>query len=245
MLDRCQYYWSPERAASIRLTIGVEAAPSALTMNPFFNQYLAVEKGLADNTILAYRPTLKLLFCYTDVDAKSPFRFDFWNVPRASWSVLSGFASTDREACGTFCVDVYTADTLDKSVDDLYIDDLDEKRILSFLEHGESERNWTARTRNARLAGIPTWFRFIAREQPDLMLQCQQIRAISNKRTDHRVIEHLEEEEIKAWLDAPKAGDKNRLRDHALLLLLSSLDQNEERWPAQFSKTTMRRGCST
>jgi site-specific recombinase XerD len=149
----------------------------ATTMNPFFNQYLAVEKGLAENTILAYRDTLKLLFCFA-------------------------------------------ADTLKKSVDDLHLEDIDEKRILAFLDHGESERDWTARTRNARLAGVRSYFRFIAREHPALMLQCQQIRAIPNKRTSHKVIEHLEEEETKALLASPRAEDRNGLRDHALLLLL-------------------------
>ena len=149
----------------------------ATTMNPFFNQYLAVEKGLATNTILAYRDTLKLLFSFT-------------------------------------------AETVKKSVDDLQLEDLDEKRILSFLDHGETDRGWTARTRNARLAGIRTYFRFIAREEPSLMLQCQRIRAIPNKRTEHKTIEHLEENETKAFLDSPKPDERNGLRDQALLLLL-------------------------
>lgn len=151
--------------------------PVATTMNGFFNQYLAVEKGLAPNTILAYRDTLKLLF---------------------------GFAAEAEQ----------------KSVDDLLLEDLEQKRILSFLEHGESERDWSARTRNARLAGIRTYFRFIAREEPALMLQCQRIRAIPNKRSQHRIIEHLEENETRALLDSPKPDERNGPRDQALLLLL-------------------------
>ncbi len=30
----------------------------------FFSHYLPVQKGLADNTILAYRDAIKLLLCY-------------------------------------------------------------------------------------------------------------------------------------------------------------------------------------
>lgn len=30
----------------------------------FFNDYLAIQRGVSDNTILAYRDSLKLLFCY-------------------------------------------------------------------------------------------------------------------------------------------------------------------------------------
>ncbi|MHC4183572.1 MAG: tyrosine-type recombinase/integrase [Planctomycetota bacterium] len=33
-------------------------------MNAFFNQYLAIQKGLSSNTIFAYRDALKLLFCF-------------------------------------------------------------------------------------------------------------------------------------------------------------------------------------
>ncbi|MDP6502995.1 MAG: tyrosine-type recombinase/integrase [Planctomycetota bacterium] len=151
--------------------------PIATTMNPFFNQYLAAEKGLATNTILAYRDALKLLFCFA-------------------------------------------AEALKKSVDDLILEDLHEKRILSFLDHGETSRGWTARTRNARLAAIRTYFRFITREEPSLMLQCQRIRAIPNKRTEHKTIEHMEENETKAFLDSVSPDERNGIRDQALLLLL-------------------------
>lgn len=34
-------------------------------MNPFFNQFLAVQKGLSFNTILAYRDAIKLLLCFS------------------------------------------------------------------------------------------------------------------------------------------------------------------------------------
>ncbi len=33
-------------------------------MSPFFNDYLAIQRGLSHHTILAYRDALKLLFCF-------------------------------------------------------------------------------------------------------------------------------------------------------------------------------------
>ena len=38
--------------------------PVANYMNAFFNQYLAVQKGLSFNTILSYRDAIKLLLCF-------------------------------------------------------------------------------------------------------------------------------------------------------------------------------------
>ena len=36
----------------------------AYFIKPFFSHYLPIQKGLASNTILAYRDAVKLLLCY-------------------------------------------------------------------------------------------------------------------------------------------------------------------------------------
>jgi len=114
----------------------------------------------------------------------------------------------------------YTADTLKNPVDKLNIEDITEKVVLGFLDHIEQHRGCTARTRNARLAAIRSLFAFIAREEPVLVLQSQQIRTIPLKRTEHKMVEYLDEKEMQAVFDAVDINSRTGIRDRALLLFL-------------------------
>jgi site-specific recombinase XerD len=114
----------------------------------------------------------------------------------------------------------YTADRLKKPVDKLLVEDFSEKAVLDFLDHLEQHRGCTARTRNARLAAIRSLFAFIAREEPELVLQSQQIRAIPLKRTEHKLVAYLEEKEMQALFDAVDINSRTGIRDRALLILL-------------------------
>ena len=143
----------------------------------FLSYYLPVQKGLAVNTILAYRDAIKLLLCYA-------------------------------------------ADTLHKNVEELCVEDIDESLVLQFLDHLENIRTCSARTRNARLAAIRALFSFIAREEPSLLLHCQLIRTIPIKRTQHKTVGYLEENEMQALLDTVELNSRTGVRDNALLLLL-------------------------
>jgi site-specific recombinase XerD len=146
-------------------------------MKRFFSYYLPIQKGLAVNTILAYRDAIKLLLCYA-------------------------------------------ADTLGKTPDELAVEDTNETLVLGFLDHVEQGRGCSARTRNSRLTAVRSLFAFIAREEPALLEQCQQIRAIPLKRTEHRQVPYLEENEMQAVLDAVDINSRTGIRDRALLLLL-------------------------
>jgi len=114
----------------------------------------------------------------------------------------------------------YVADTLSKSVDQLYIEDITEKTVLGFLDYIEQQRGCKPRTRNARLAAIRSLFTFIAREEPVLVQQSQQIRSIPVKRTEHKMVEYLEEKEMQAVFDAVDISSRTGIRDRALLLFL-------------------------
>lgn len=114
----------------------------------------------------------------------------------------------------------YAADTLRKSVDELSVEDVPESLVLEFLDHLESFRGCSPRTRNARLAAIRAFFAFIAREEPVLASHCRRIRAIPLKRTEHKAVDYLEEQEMQSLLDAVKVNSRTEIRDRALLLLL-------------------------
>ena len=114
----------------------------------------------------------------------------------------------------------HAADTLSQSVDSLTVEGIGEKTVLDFLDALEKDRGCTPRTRNARLAAIRSLFAFIAREEPELVLHCQQIRTIPLKRTQHKMVEYLEEKEMQAVFDAVDINSRTGIRDRALLLFL-------------------------
>ncbi len=114
----------------------------------------------------------------------------------------------------------YAADTLRKPVDKLAVEDITEKVVLGFLDYVQQVRRCSSRTRNARLAAIHSLFAFIAREEPELLAQCQRIRAIPLKRTEHITVGYLEEKEMQAILDSVQINSRSGIRDRALLLLL-------------------------
>jgi site-specific recombinase XerD len=114
----------------------------------------------------------------------------------------------------------YASDTLKKGVEELNVEDIDQSLVLNFLDYIENTRGCSARTRNARLAAIRALFGFVAREQPCLLLQSHTIRTIPLKRTQHKTIDYLEENEMQALLDAVELNSRTGVRDKALLLLL-------------------------
>jgi len=114
----------------------------------------------------------------------------------------------------------YAADTLKKSVEVLTVEEIEEPLVLAFLDHLEDARGCTPRTRNARLAAIRTFFSFIAREEPAFALQCQKIRTIPLKRTEHKTVNYLEEQEMQALLDTIDVDARTGIRDRALFLLV-------------------------
>ena len=112
------------------------------------------------------------------------------------------------------------ADTLGCSVDALDVEALSAARVADFLDHLEQQRGCCAATRNARLAAIRTLFAFIARETPELIGQCQAIRALPIKRTTHTPVTYLEESEMQVVLGAVDLSTRTGVRDQALLLVL-------------------------
>ena len=114
----------------------------------------------------------------------------------------------------------FAGEHLHKPVDQLKIEDLDDKTILVFLDDIETERGGSIRTRNTRLAGIRTFFRFVGQEEPVLLQQCRKIRQIPTKRFEHKTIDYLNNEEIQALFVSVDTQSRTGLRDRALFLLL-------------------------
>lgn len=102
----------------------------------------------------------------------------------------------------------------------LKVTDLGPDVILAFLDSLEQERNNSARSRNARLAAIRSFFRWVSVARPDLAGLATSVRALPTKRTDHRLIRSLSRTEMQAILAAPNLSFPHGRRDHSLLLTM-------------------------
>lgn len=101
----------------------------------------------------------------------------------------------------------------------LDLEQLDAPLILDFLEHLETERKNSPSSRNARLAAIKSFFRFIQYRVASALEQVQRILAIPVKRTDTKLIAYLDVPEMKAILDVPDPKTRDGIRDRAMLQL--------------------------
>ena len=99
------------------------------------------------------------------------------------------------------------------------IERLEASLILAFLEHLERKRGNSARTRNARLAAINSFFRFLEYRVPSCLDQSRRIHAIPMKKTDQALIGYLMRDELQALLDAPDPTTLSGVRDRAMLHL--------------------------
>lgn len=102
----------------------------------------------------------------------------------------------------------------------LDFDHLAPNDIIAFLHHLEKIRGNSVTTRNARLAAVHAFARFVAANHPEHLELCQRILAVPFKRARPRIVEYLEADEIAALLDAPDREAPDGRRDHALLLTL-------------------------
>ncbi len=114
---------------------------------------------------------------------------------------------------------VFAEQRTGKSPSAMDITDLDAPLIGAFLNHLETDRGNSVRTRNARLAAIHSLFRYAALRHPQDAAVIQRVLAIPPKRFDRALITYLTEEEITALLAAPDRSTWTGRRDHALLML--------------------------
>lgn len=113
----------------------------------------------------------------------------------------------------------FAQDRLGKPPSALLLAEIDAPFVTAFLDHLEKQRGNGARTRNARLAAIHSFFRFVALEEPGHSATCQRVLAIPTKRTDRRLVTSLSRAELEALLAAPDRATWQGRRDHALLFL--------------------------
>ncbi len=102
----------------------------------------------------------------------------------------------------------------------LRVVDLDAPTILAFLANIENVRGNSPATRNARLAAIKSFMRFLEYRAPFALDQVTRVLAIPSKRTDEPLVPFLTDNEWHAVVDAPDVTTWCGRRDRTLLYLV-------------------------
>jgi len=111
----------------------------------------------------------------------------------------------------------YLEQRLSKTPSKLSLADLDAPMILDFLNHLETVRHNSARTRNARLAAVHSFMRYAAVRDPASLAITARVLAIPAKRFDRPVLGYLTRDEVTAVLAAPDRRTWSGQRDAVLL----------------------------
>ena len=109
---------------------------------------------------------------------------------------------------------------LKKKAFQLVIEDINAQLVSDFLDQLEAQRKTSSRTRNARISAIKSFFHYLNERLPELSEMIGQVLAIPYKRTNKKMINHLNDEEVKMLLSAPDQKTLVGKRDHTLILML-------------------------
>jgi site-specific recombinase XerD len=114
----------------------------------------------------------------------------------------------------------FAQERLRKPPSALPLTDLDATLVAAFLQHLEKHRRNSARTRNARLAAIHSFFRYVALQEPAHSATCQRVLAIPTKKAERKLVTSLTRVEQEALLASPDRTTWLGRRDYAIIVLL-------------------------
>lgn len=115
----------------------------------------------------------------------------------------------------------FAAERCRRPVEKLDLDQFTAAQVGQFLTHLERDRGNSVSTRNARLAALHTFARFMATRHPEYLAELQRILGVPFKRgARNEPLEYLEQHEIEALLNSVDRSTRWGQRDYALLALM-------------------------
>jgi integrase/recombinase XerD len=115
----------------------------------------------------------------------------------------------------------YASQRLEIEPSQLDLGQLDARLVGAFLEHLETDRGCSARTRNTRLATIRTFYRYCLLRHPEHAATIERVLQIGPKRHERALVTYLTEPELDALIDAPDRSSWTGRRDYAIITLLA------------------------
>jgi integrase/recombinase XerD len=130
--------------------------------------------------------------------------------------------SASQHTCDTYAhafrlLFQFAASKLGTSPSQLHLEQIDASLVSAFLQHVETDRKNGPVTRNARLAAIRSFMRYIEYQVPSALEQVRQILALPFKKADTKMVSYLTMDEIQALLNAPDPHTRSGIRDRAML----------------------------
>jgi site-specific recombinase XerD len=113
----------------------------------------------------------------------------------------------------------HLADVKRVHASDIDLGDVDAEHVRGFLDHLQTVRGNSVRTRNTRLGAIRVVLAFASPDHPEHAATISRVLAIPPKKHPTPVLEFLTKAETDALLDAPDRATWTGRRDHALLAL--------------------------
>lgn len=133
------------------------------------------------------------------------------NQQNVSPKTIAAYRDTFRLLIG------YLETSMKRSASAITLADLDAPNILGFLDHLETERQNSIRTRNARLAAIRAFLKYAAIHSPTSLPTIQRVLAIPTKRFQPPCLTFLSRAEMEAILAAPGSSRWSGQRDRVML----------------------------
>jgi integrase/recombinase XerD len=143
-------------------------------------------------------------------------------------SFLTKYLSHERGASSntiasyrdTFVLLITFLETRHIKLSKLTLEQITKDNVVEFLNWVQSERKNTDATRNARLAAIHSFYKYLQYQQPENLYGCQQILSIRMKKAEQTQMNYLSIEGITLLLQQPDVTTSKGRRDLALLSLM-------------------------
>jgi len=106
------------------------------------------------------------------------------------------------------------------NVSKIGLKDITKECVVEFLDWLQSKRKCSDATRNVRLAGIHSFFRFLQYQHPENLSEWQRILSIKAKKSQPEAINYLTIDGIKLLLEQPDTSTRKGRRNLAMLALM-------------------------
>jgi len=120
----------------------------------------------------------------------------------------------------TFVLLINFMESIGTKINKLTVKELSRESILNFLDWIQKERKGSDLTRNARLAAIHSFFKYLQYQHPENLHQYQHILSIPMKKAEQKAMNYLSIEAITLLLQQPDLTTRKGRRDLALLSLM-------------------------
>jgi len=114
----------------------------------------------------------------------------------------------------------YLSRSKKRKIQQLKLDDLTSKSVLSFIEDCDKTRGNIAKTTNQRLAVLKSFFTYLLNVDPTRANQYERVFHLRSQRPSYRPVEYLLREEVEAIKSVIDRNTAKGKRDYAIILFL-------------------------